>query len=181
VTTALVALGSNIGDRDRTLEWAAGRIRAACAAAGSFKASHLYETPPWGGVPQADYLNAVVLFETAIEARPLLDLLLGIEREAGRERGERWGPRSLDLDLLDLGGLVVDQPGLVLPHPGIAERPFVLVPLCELSPAWRHPLTGRTAAEMLRALDPDPGDARLHAPPRAHPDGEETRADSAAT
>ena len=179
--SALVALGSNIGDRARTLGWAARRILETCAVPGSFHASHLYETPPMGSVPQPDYLNAVVLFETALDPRPLLDVLLAIEGEAGRKRGVRWGPRSLDLDLLDLGGMTVREPGLTLPHPGIAERPFVLIPLCEIAPGWRHPLTGGTAAEMLGTLDPDPGEARLHGPLRAHPDGEETRAESAAT
>ncbi len=179
MTTALVALGSNLGDRARIIGWAAERIRMALALPGSFRASHLYETPPWGGIPQPDYLNAVVLFETDRDPHPLLERLLMIEAEGGRKRGVRWGPRRLDLDLLDLGGRIVEEPGLALPHPGIAERPFVLVPLCEISPGWRHPLTGATAAEMLGILDPDPGEARLFGPLPAHPDGEETRADSA--
>jgi 2-amino-4-hydroxy-6-hydroxymethyldihydropteridine diphosphokinase len=156
---ALIALGANLGDRERTLCLAAERLRA-IAVPGSFRASHLYETRPWGGVPQPDFLNAVVTLDTALDPHPLLDLLKGLEREAGRGPTERWGPRELDLDLLDLGGLRVDSIDLVLPHPRVAERAFVLVPLCEIAPRWQDPLTGRSAVEMLVALDPDPDEAR---------------------
>lgn len=182
MTAAIVALGSNIGDRARTLAWAAERVKRTCAIPGSFRASHVYETPPWGMAAQPEFLNAIVLFMTPIpDPRALLDALLAIERDAGRLRGDRWGPRSLDLDLLDFDRAVVDAPGLTLPHPRIAERAFVLVPLCEIAPGWRHPLTGHTATEMLRTLDPDPSGARLHGPLGPYPDGEGPGADSAAT
>ncbi len=155
----LVALGANLGDRERNLAFAATRLRA-LAAPGTFRASHLYETPPWGGVPQPDFLNAVVRFETSLAPMALLEILQGMEREAGRSTAERWGPRTLDLDLLDHGGACLESPDLVLPHPRIAERAFVLAPLCEIAPGWRDPLTGRSAPEMLVALDPDPDEAR---------------------
>jgi len=181
VTTAVVALGSNLGDRVLNLETAAARIRSTCAAPGSPRASHVYETPPWGGVPQPEYLNAAVLFETPLASRALLTALLAIETEAGRVRGgERWGPRTIDLDLLDLGGAISDEADLVLPHPRIAERAFVLVPLCEIAPNWRHPLTGLTAAEMLIILNPDPSEARLFGSLRVGGTGEESGAESGA-
>ncbi len=100
------------------------------------------------------FLNAVVQFEATLAPRALLAILQAIEREAGRVPGERWGPRALDLDLLDHDGARIDTPDLVLPHPRIAERAFVLVPLCEIAPGWRDPLTGRTAVEMLRRAGP---------------------------
>lgn len=156
---ALIALGANLGDRERALCLAAERLRA-MATAGSFRASHLYETRPWGGVSQPDFLNAVVSLDTALDPHALLEALKGIEREAGRGTTVRWGPRELDLDLLDLGGARLDSGDLTLPHPRIAERAFVLAPLCEIAPRWRDPLTGRSAVEMLVALDPDPDEAR---------------------
>jgi 2-amino-4-hydroxy-6-hydroxymethyldihydropteridine diphosphokinase len=155
----LVAVGANLGDRERNLALAAERLRA-LAVPGSFRASHLYETRPWGGVPQPDFLNAVVRLDASLDPIALLAALQAIEREAGRVPAERWGPRALDLDLLDHGGARLESPDLILPHPGIAERAFVLVPLCEIAPEWRDPLTGHTAVEMLVALDPDPADVR---------------------
>jgi 2-amino-4-hydroxy-6-hydroxymethyldihydropteridine diphosphokinase len=158
--TALVGLGGNLGERAIVLSNAAAALRDK-AAAGAFRASHLYETRPWGKTDQPDFLNAVVSFETSLDPRALVDLLQQIEKRAGREESERWGPRVLDLDLLDLDGAILSEEGLTLPHPRIAERGFVLVPLCEIEPGWTDPLTGRTAAGMLEQLDPDPAEVRL--------------------
>jgi 2-amino-4-hydroxy-6-hydroxymethyldihydropteridine diphosphokinase len=156
---AFVGLGGNLGDRAAVLSAAAVTLREA-AAPDSFRASHLYETRPWGVTDQPDFLNAVVSFDTSLEAMDLLAFLEEIEIRFCRVRTERWGPRILDLDLLDLGGAVLSMADLTLPHPRIEERGFVLVPLCEIEPGWRDPLTGRTAVEMLEHLDPDPIEVR---------------------
>ena len=144
---AIVALGSNLGDR-------AGTLRAALTELGGLgrlvSASHLYETAPVGP-PQPAYLNAIALVDTTRSPRALLEGLLAIERGHGRERRERWGPRTLDLDLVAYGEQVVEEPGLHVPHPEAPRRAFVLVPLCEVASAWRFP-DGRTASELRDAL-----------------------------
>jgi 2-amino-4-hydroxy-6-hydroxymethyldihydropteridine diphosphokinase len=174
VTTAFVALGSNLGDRRAHLERGAARLAETCAIPGTLRLSHIYSTPPWGGIRQPDYLNAIARFEADVAPQEILDRLLAIESECGRIRdGEKWGARTLDLDLIDYGGLTMETPALVLPHPRVAERAFVLVPLCEIQPDWRHPLTGRTAAEMLIILDPDPEAARVDGPFSVPVGGEE--------
>jgi 2-amino-4-hydroxy-6-hydroxymethyldihydropteridine diphosphokinase len=133
VTEAFLGLGSNLGDR-------AAMLRAAIAALDAAenvrvtRISSLYETPPWGPVPQGPYLNACICVETSLSPRALLDLGLAIERDHGRERAIRWGPRTLDIDLLLYGADTVEEDGLIVPHPRMAERAFVLVPLAEIAP-----------------------------------------------
>ena len=114
-------------------------------------ASRLVETAPFGKVNQPSFVNAVARITTAMPAETLLHHLHGIERCAGRRRRLRWGPRTLDLDLLDYHGLV-RRGRLLLPHPGIAERDFVLTPLAEIAPEWRHPVTKQNARTMRRLL-----------------------------
>ncbi len=121
------------------------------------KASRAILTAPYGRTDQPDFVNAVAEIETGIEPRPLLAHLHAIERRAGRQRTVHWGPRTLDLDLLDHHGLIltgdertVAGRPLVLPHPGIPERAFVLAPIAEIAPEWRHPVLGMTATELLR-------------------------------
>jgi 2-amino-4-hydroxy-6-hydroxymethyldihydropteridine diphosphokinase len=146
-----IGLGGNLGDRQGHLERA---VHALGALGHGLRLASLYETPPVGP-PQPDYLNSALSLLTALSPEEVLARALEIERSEGRVRAQRWGPRTLDLDLLDYHGLVRRPPARpVLPHPGIAERIFVLAPLAEIAPHWRHPLTRRTACQMLRRLDP---------------------------
>lgn len=152
MTAAYVALGSNLGDSRRYLSEA---IEAMARLPGTTVTarSRLYRTPPWGMLEQPAFLNAAVQLDTGLSADELLDALLAIERAAGRRReGERWGPRTLDLDLLHMDGVRSAGERLTLPHPRIAERAFVLLPLADLAPALELPGQGRVA-ELLAALD----------------------------
>lgn len=158
----LIALGSNSdGPWGTPREAVAAALRRLDAGATRVKqASQLLVTAPFGVTDQPDFVNAVAEIETDLAPADLLQHLHDVERLAGRQRTLRWGPRTLDLDLIDYHGLIRHAPPPVLPHPGIAERIFVLAPIAEIAPDWRHPETGLTAAEMLRHLDPD-GEGRL--------------------
>jgi 2-amino-4-hydroxy-6-hydroxymethyldihydropteridine diphosphokinase len=145
VTLAYVGLGSNLGDREAL-------IRRAAEAVGAVRLSTIRETEPWGVAEQPPYLNAAAELETTLAPRELLDRMLDVERQLGRERGgPRWGPRTIDLDLLLYGEQVIDEPGLRVPHPYLLERRFVLEPLAELIPARRIPGNG-TVSEALAGL-----------------------------
>ncbi|HLV12312.1 MAG TPA: 2-amino-4-hydroxy-6-hydroxymethyldihydropteridine diphosphokinase [Trueperaceae bacterium] len=148
---AWVALGGNVGDSHAVMRGAL----AALAELGEVVArSSLYRTAPVGGpAGQADYLNAVVALRTGLSTHGLLRALQDVEERFGRVRGERWGPRTLDLDLLAHGAVNVDDPVATVPHPRLHHRAFVLVPLREIDPWWRHPVTGETAEGMLARLD----------------------------
>lgn len=149
---AYVALGSNLGDSKQHLLDAMEAL-AALPHTQVTARSRIYRTPPWGVVDQPDFLNAVVALETPLEPHELLDALLAIERAAGRQRnGERWGPRTLDLDLLYVADRVVNDERLSLPHPHIADRAFVLLPLHDVAPDLAIPDRGRVA-DLLRAVD----------------------------
>jgi 2-amino-4-hydroxy-6-hydroxymethyldihydropteridine diphosphokinase len=147
---AFVGLGSNLGDREATLEEAIALLRAhpeiEVAAV-----SALHETEPWGPVEQPRYLNGAVAIDTRLQPRELLGVLLDVERRLGRVRVERFGPRTIDLDLLLYGDAVLDEPGLEVPHPRLHERAFALEPLRELDPQLvvpgRGPVT-RLLAEL---------------------------------
>ncbi len=126
---AFLALGSNLGDRWSHLRRAVRAIPDVAAT------SSVYETAPVGGpAGQGSFLNAVVQLDTELSPRQLLDLCRRLEEAAGRVRGERFGPRTLDVDVLLVDDLVVDDPDLVVPHPKMWDRPFVLVPLAQLAP-----------------------------------------------
>lgn len=119
------------------------------------KASRLMVSSPFGRTGQPPFVNAVARIETHLPPDALMRKLHAIERQAGRRRLARWGPRTLDLDLVDYRGLVTLKAAkLRLPHPGIAERIFVLKPLAEIAPRWKHPVSLKSAAQMLRGLDP---------------------------
>lgn len=137
MTRAYVGLGANLGDREAT-------IRAALAELpGLVAVSELRETEPVGVVDQPPFLNGAAALDTELSARDLLDALLAIERELGRERRERWGPRTIDLDLLLYGEERIDEPGLTVPHPRLHERRFALEPLADLDPELVIPGRGR--------------------------------------
>ena len=126
-----LGLGSNVGDRLAHLQGAVDGLAAAPGVTVT-AVSPVYESDPVGGPPQGAYLNAVVALDTARSARELLDLAHELEDAAGRERGERWGPRTLDVDLLLVGHELIEEPDLVVPHPRLFERHFVQAPLYDL-------------------------------------------------
>jgi 2-amino-4-hydroxy-6-hydroxymethyldihydropteridine diphosphokinase len=149
-TRAYVGLGANLGDREATIRRAV-ELLAATPGIDVVAVSTLRETDPVGYADQPRFLNGVAALETDLASRALLDRLLAVERELGRVRGEgpRFGPRTIDLDLLLHGDEVVDEPGLVVPHPRLAERRFVLEPLHELEPGLVLP-DGRCVSDLLR-------------------------------
>ncbi|MGA8278737.1 MAG: 2-amino-4-hydroxy-6-hydroxymethyldihydropteridine diphosphokinase [Rhodanobacteraceae bacterium] len=150
---AYVALGSNLDDPAWQVRRALAALDGKLPGVRLLRHSHLYRSAPWGVLEQPDFVNAVAELATSLSPRRLLDALLRIEREQGRERiGERWGPRLIDLDLLLHGNLTCNEPGLHLPHPRLAERAFVLVPLAELASLRRVPGSA-TVAELLAAVD----------------------------
>ena len=150
MSSALIGLGSNLGDRIHYL-------RQACEQLDTHPAVHvvavssLYETPPVGP-PQGTYLNACVRIETSLSPFGLLRLCQGIERAGKRKRTVHWGPRTIDLDLLDFDGQVIDTPQLRLPHPGIVDRMFVLGPLADVAPEWRHPVTDLSVSDAIARI-----------------------------
>jgi 2-amino-4-hydroxy-6-hydroxymethyldihydropteridine diphosphokinase len=144
---AFVAVGSNLGDRWARLALAARALRAAPGVA-VVRASRVWDAAPVGP-PQPRYLNAVLELETTRTPASLLTLLREVEREAGRTRDVHWGARTLDLDLLLMGELVVREPGLSVPHPELARRRFVLAPLCELHPELVVPGPGVSVGRLL--------------------------------
>ncbi|HEU0248595.1 MAG TPA: 2-amino-4-hydroxy-6-hydroxymethyldihydropteridine diphosphokinase [Gaiellaceae bacterium] len=148
---AYIGLGANIGEREETLRRAVALL-AAADRVDVVQVSELRETDPVGVVDQPRFLNGAVALETTLEPQELLETLLRIERELGRVRGERWGPRAIDLDLLLYGDDVVDEPGLRVPHARLHERRFALEPLAELDPALE--VAGRgPVSELLATLD----------------------------
>lgn len=162
----LIGLGSNLpsglGNPRETLDLALDMLVKRGISIDA--RSPWYRTPPMGPQPQPLFVNGAARLETGLEAPALLELLHLVEADLGRVRRERWGPRAIDLDLLDYHGQLENQGGiggleaglgpipLTLPHPGIPERPFVLIPLMDIAPDWRHPVSGLSAFEMLEKL-----------------------------
>ena len=142
---AALGLGSNLGDRRAHLDQALLRLRERVLVC---DVSTYHETEPEGGPSQGRYLNAAVVVETAMEPRELLELAHDLERAAGRTRDVRWGPRTLDVDILLCDEQVLDEADPIIPHPRLQERRFVLAPLAEVAPGWRVPGVGRTVKEL---------------------------------
>ena len=149
---AVIALGSNMGDRQGYLDGAVEKLDVVqgCRVR---KVSGFLETPPYGVTDQADFLNGSLELETLLYPHELLDELHRIEKEAGRERILRWGPRTLDLDIIFYDDLILQDSDLCIPHVEMHKREFVLKPLSEIAPYRRHPVTGKTVQEMLEAVN----------------------------
>jgi 2-amino-4-hydroxy-6-hydroxymethyldihydropteridine diphosphokinase len=154
-TRVILGLGSNLGDREANI---AGALRAlaSCSGVKLVAAAPLYESPPAGGPPQGDYLNGAALVETSLAPGELLAAALEIERSLGRVRPDpvRWGPRTIDIDLLWIEGLAVRDEGLVVPHPRLGERAFALRPLLDLVPDAADPRSGEPYAALPAATAP---------------------------
>ena len=146
---AHLGLGGNIGDVRATIAAAVARLDAHGATVVARSAD--YETPPWGKLDQPPYVNACVAVETALGPDELLAAVLAIELEFGRRRLEKWGPRTLDIDILTYGDETIERPGLVVPHPYMLERAFVVVPLAEIAPDLV--VRGRRIADVAAAID----------------------------
>lgn len=152
-TLVAIALGSNLGDREAHLAFAVGRLAAVLT---NLRQSAWHDNAAVGVTDQPRYLNGVVVGQTTLAPRALLDRLLAIEREDGRERPARWAARTLDLDLILYGSAQLAEPGLVVPHPRFRERLFVLEPLAELEPGWIDPVSGAAVSALLQRARPRP-------------------------
>lgn len=145
-----LALGTNQGDRLLNLRRAIAALPPRVIVTGE---SRIYETPPWGVLDQPPFLNMALAAQTGLSPRRLLTYLKQIERALGRVQTVRYGPRIIDLDILFYDRLVVDQPGLTIPHPRLPERAFVLVPLAEIAPGFVHPQLNVPVRDLLDQVD----------------------------
>ncbi len=151
MTKCAIALGSNLGESFNILEKTINLLS-------HHSAIHLISHSPWYqttpvGPPQPNYLNGCAILETSLKPEKLLQTLLDIEQQFGRIRRQKWGPRTLDLDVLLYGDLILETPLLQIPHPRMIERAFVLVPLCDIAATWIHPIKKKTIKELLKAVN----------------------------
>lgn len=147
---AAIALGGNLGDSQQILSNAITVIDTVPGIQ-VLARSHFYKTAPVGP-PQPDYINACITVETNLSPRDLLHRLLAIESQFGRVRKERWGARSLDLDLLIYSDYIIEAPRLTIPHPRLHERPFVLIPLMDVAAHWQHPILHKSIEQIVAEL-----------------------------
>ena len=144
-----LSLGGNLGNTREIFEGAYPHIEKKIGKIAVY--SSIYQTEAWGPIPQADFLNQVVLVTTTLKPESCLTELLEIERQFGRERKERWGPRTLDLDILYYGDVIIAASDLSIPHPRIAERKFILTPLAEIAPLFEDPTSRKSMTALLAA------------------------------
>jgi 2-amino-4-hydroxy-6-hydroxymethyldihydropteridine diphosphokinase len=154
--TVYLGVGSNLGDRRSNLDQAVNFLMANLKIG---RISPVYDTMPVGNTDQPHFLNIACEGKTSLLPEKLLEFIKGIEAEMGRKPGPRNSPRLIDIDILFYNGLVLETPSLVIPHPRLAERAFVLAPLSDIAPRLRHPLTGKTILRMLSELQREAGDA----------------------
>lgn len=147
-----IALGSNLGDPVRNVVRALEHLGQIPRVA-LVRRSGLYRSEPWGEPNQPEFVNAVAILTTTLSSHELLECLQAAESAAGARDSGKWGPRTLDLDLLWYGNEISSDPELTLPHPEMSRRTFVLMPLVEIASQWRHPVTKSTASQMLEALE----------------------------
>lgn len=144
---AYLITGGNIGNRQEQLAFAAKLIEERCGVI--IDRSSIYETAAWGKTDQASFLNQAIVVETSLNAKDLLSEILYIENLMGRDRLEKFGPRTIDIDIIFFNHQIINQPGLIVPHPEMANRRFVLAPLNEVIPAYIHPQYYKTVTELL--------------------------------
>lgn len=142
-----LSLGGNLGNTREIFEGAYPHIEKKIGKIAVY--SSIYRTEAWGPIPQADFLNQVVLVNTTLKPEACLKELLDIEKSFGRERKERWGPRTLDLDILYYANVIIAESDLSIPHPRIAERKFILTPLAEIAPLFEDPTSGKSMVTLL--------------------------------
>ena len=157
ITSVYLGLGSNLGDRERNIRNA---MEYLSQKAKMIRSSYLYDTAPVGNNNQPRFLNMVCEITTLLGPMELLILAKGIEKEMGRMPGPLNSPRPIDIDILFYGDRIINTPGLIVPHPRLTERVFVLLPLAEIAPELRHPVTGKTVREILDELKYTPDDIK---------------------
>jgi 2-amino-4-hydroxy-6-hydroxymethyldihydropteridine diphosphokinase len=151
MNSAYLVTGGNLGQREEQLDYAARLIQERCGAI--IDKSALYETAPWGKPDQPNFLNQALVVDTSLNARDLMNEILYIENLMGRDRLEKYGPRIIDIDIIFFNHQIIKENGLVIPHPQMEHRRFVLEPLNEVIPAYIHPVYYKTVSELLTKCD----------------------------